>query len=62
MDPRIGQIQFTLFSLIVKTVNRYLNLWPALFMFVFCFNSSEYWNIGQYEKKNILNIYMETQE
>lgn len=24
---------------------------PVLLMFVFYFNSSEYWNIGQYEKK-----------
>ena len=49
--PRIGQIQFTLFPFIGKAVNRYLNLWPALLVFVFYFNSSEYWNIGQYEKK-----------
>jgi len=34
----IGQIQFILFSFIRRTVNRYLNLWPALLMFVFCFN------------------------
>ena len=54
MDPRIGQIQFTLFSFIKRTVYRYLNLWPALLMFVFCFNSSEYWNIGQYEKKKYI--------
>ena len=54
MYPRIGQMQFTLFSFIGRTVNQYLNLWPALLMFVFCFNSSEY---RSKRKKKIKDIF-----